>query len=274
MAEFPTRRAVAVALRRVDGLVFAVRRPDEPGEELPDVWGLPAITLLEGETPEEGIQRLGALKLNVELTPLRLLAEGEQQREGYMLHMTVYEASPSGELTLPSPTPNATNTLYVDAGWLPVNAFNEAAERGSLCCKLFLNTTLTPNPSPRGRGGFGIKRESALGSLSKAAAQRLRKEDTESEKLLWRQLRDRRLHGFKFRRQHPIGPFIVDFYCVEKKLVVEVDGSIHESQAHQDKERQQWLEESGGIQVIRVLASDVETDLRSVLAKLRNALET
>ncbi len=137
-APMPVRRAVAAALRRDDDLVFAVKRPDEPGEELPNVWGLPAITLLEGETPEEGIQRLGALKLDVELTPLRRLVEGEQQREGYTLHMTVYDASPGGEPTLPRRTPDATNTLYVDAGWLPVEAFNEAAERGSLCCKLFL----------------------------------------------------------------------------------------------------------------------------------------
>ena len=134
----PIHRAVAAALRRDDGLVFAVKRPDGPGEELPNVWGLPAVTLLKHESPEAGIQRLGLRKLGVELTPLHRLAEGEQQREDYVLHMTVYEASPSGEPKLPRPTQDATNTLYVDANWLPVEAFAEAAERGSLCCKLFL----------------------------------------------------------------------------------------------------------------------------------------
>ncbi len=136
--ELPVRRAVAAALRRNDGLVFAVKRPDEPGEELPNVWGLPAITLLEGESPEEGVRRLGALKLGVELTPLRLLADGEQQRKDYTLQMTVYQASPSGEPKLANQVPGSTNTLYVDADWLPAEALNEAAERGSLCCKLFL----------------------------------------------------------------------------------------------------------------------------------------
>ncbi|MCH7699273.1 MAG: NUDIX hydrolase [Chloroflexi bacterium] len=148
-----TRQAVAVALRRVDGLVLAVRRPDEPGEELPNIWGLPAVTLLENETAEQGIRRLGTQKLGIELTPLRQLAEGDQQREHYILHMTVYEASPGGEPTLPTRTAKAEVTLYEDADWLPVEALHEAAERGSLCCKLFLEAALSPSPSPTsGRG--------------------------------------------------------------------------------------------------------------------------
>ncbi len=136
--EKPIRYAVAAALRRDDGLTFAVKRPDEPGEELPGVWGLPAVTLQEGETPAQGVRRLGAEKLGIELTPLRPLAEGEQQRDDYVLHMTVYEASPGGEPALPPRTAEATSTLYVDADWLPVEAFREAVDKGSLCCKLFL----------------------------------------------------------------------------------------------------------------------------------------
>ncbi len=145
MAELPTHRAVAAALRRDDGLVFAVKRPDEPGEELPGIWGLPAVTLQDDETPEEGVRRLGAEKLSVELTPIRSLAEGEQQRENYVLHMTVYEASPGGEPSLSPRTPEATGTLYVDTGWLPAEAFREAADKGSLCCKLFLDA-VGPRP--------------------------------------------------------------------------------------------------------------------------------
>ncbi len=141
MPEKPTHHAVAAALRRVDGLVLAVKRPDEPGEELPGLWGLPAVTLLDGETLEQGVRRLGAEKLGVELTPLRPLAEGEQQRENYVLHMTVYEASPGGEPALPPRTAEAMSTLYVDVGWLPVEAFQDAADKGSLCCKLLLNVT-------------------------------------------------------------------------------------------------------------------------------------
>lgn len=268
----PTRHAVAAALRRADGLVFAVKRPDEPGEELPGVWGLPAVTLQDGETPEAGVRRLGAQKLSVELTPLRPLAEGEQQRDDYVLRMTVYEASPGGEPKLPQRTTEATNTLYVDAGWLPVEAFREAADKGSLCCKLFLEAaTLTPSPSPRGRGEPGFEKQAALGGRRKKTGRRLRTESTQSESLLWQRLRNRGLDGFKFRRQHPIGPYFVDFYCSEKHLVVEVDGPIHKSQARADKERQSLVEESG-VRVIRLQASDVETDMRATLAKIREAL--
>lgn len=135
------RSAVAAAVRRDDGLVLAVLRPDEPGEELPGVWGLPAVTLRAGESPEEGLRRLGREKLGAELTPLRPLAEGEQRRAGYTLRMTLYEASIAGEPHLPQRTPDASGTLYDAIDWLPTPAFREAAGRGSLCCQLFLEYT-------------------------------------------------------------------------------------------------------------------------------------
>ena len=135
------RRAVAAAVRREDGFVLAVRRPDEPGEELPDVWGLPAVTLRGGETPENGMRRLGREKLGAELTPLRSLAEGEQGRPNYTLHMTVYEASLVGEPRLPERTPGTKGTLYEALKWRPASSLREAADAGSLCCRLFLETT-------------------------------------------------------------------------------------------------------------------------------------
>jgi ADP-ribose pyrophosphatase YjhB (NUDIX family) len=133
-----TRYAVAAVVRRNDGLVLAVRRPDEPGEELPGVWGLPATTLSAGETPEDAVRRLGREKLGVELTPLRLLAEGEQQRPGYNLRMSVYEASIAGEPHLPKPAAGTGVTLYDALDWLPDDSFHDAADAGSLCCRLFL----------------------------------------------------------------------------------------------------------------------------------------
>jgi ADP-ribose pyrophosphatase YjhB (NUDIX family) len=131
------RSAVAVAIYR-DALVLAVRRPDEPGEELPGVWGLPATTLRAGETPEDGVRRLGLEKLGVDLTPLRVLRAGEQQRPDYTLHMTVYEASMSGEPGLPENPPAAEQTLYDALDWLPPLSLCDGADRGSLCCRLFL----------------------------------------------------------------------------------------------------------------------------------------
>ena len=121
--------------------MLAVRRPDEPGEELPGAWGLPATTLREDESREAAVRRLGGEKLSVELTPLRTLARGEQRRETYLLEMTVYEASLAGDPVLP-PRTGADDgvTLYEALDWLPEESFREAVDRGSLCCRLFLGS--------------------------------------------------------------------------------------------------------------------------------------
>jgi len=73
---------------------------------------------------------------------------------------------------------------------------------------------------------------------------------TEAESLLWERLRGRRLGGYKFRRQHPLGPFIADFYCAESHLVVEIDGDIHDRQVEQDQARTNQFE-LYGYRVIR-----------------------
>jgi len=135
-----TDHAVAVAVTRADGLVLAVQRPDEPGEELPGVWGLPATTLRDGESPEDGVRRLGREKLGVELTPLRALANGEQQRANHTLRMVVYEVSMSGEPRLAGRGASTAGTLYDAFDWLPPASLRNAAARGSLCCELYLAT--------------------------------------------------------------------------------------------------------------------------------------
>jgi very-short-patch-repair endonuclease len=83
-------------------------------------------------------------------------------------------------------------------------------------------------------------------------ARKLRHADTWAERLLWRWLRDRRFSAYKFRRQHPMGRHILDFFCIEAKLNIELDGSQHghADHAHADKDRDRWLQERG-IQVLR-----------------------
>ncbi len=83
-------------------------------------------------------------------------------------------------------------------------------------------------------------------------ARKLRKADTWAEQLLWRWLRDRRFSAYKFRRQHPMGPHILDFYCPEAKVNLELDGSQHGHPVHlqADTERDAWLAERG-IKVMR-----------------------
>ena len=101
----------------------------------------------------------------------------------------------------------------------------------------------------------------------------MRRQPTPSEAILWASLRRNRL-GVHFRRQHVMGAFIVDFVCLTRKLVVEVDGGIHRDPdvAFGDRRRQAALE-SLGLRVLRVRARDVERDLPAVLARIRQALQ-
>ena len=96
-------------------------------------------------------------------------------------------------------------------------------------------------------------------------ARALRRNMTLSEGLLWRALRERP-EGFKFRRQHPLGRFIVDFYCPTACLVIEVDGAAHSmgSNPDRDLQRDHWLT-SQGLRVLRFAATDVMSDLGSVM---------
>ena len=76
-------------------------------------------------------------------------------------------------------------------------------------------------------------------------ARELRRDSTFPERLLWSRLRNRGLFGLKFRRQHPIGPFVIDFYCRESSLAVELDGRSHEGRESYDDARTDWLESQG-----------------------------
>ncbi len=98
-------------------------------------------------------------------------------------------------------------------------------------------------------------------------ARELRGEQTEAEDVLWERLRRRRLKGLKFRRQHPIGRFVVDFCCPDLRLVVEVDGEVHREQMEYDTVRTQALE-AKGYQVIRFTNEQVLTGLDIVVAQI------
>jgi len=134
---------------------------------------------------------------------------------------------------------------------------------------------LTPlSRSGRGVGGEGIDSveyweiSSALKEKMTEVARQFRKEPTSSENILWQALRGRKLEGRKFRRQQPIGAFIVDFFCGAERLIVEVDGGVHDSQQEADRQRQELLE-SLGLRVVRVSSELVETRLDEALAIVR-----
>ncbi len=99
----------------------------------------------------------------------------------------------------------------------------------------------------------------------------LRRSQTEAEALLWQYLRARRLCGFKFRRQHPFPPYIADFYCAEKKLIIELDGSQHLDRQEYDAERTRFLNAKGNT-VLRFWNDEVLKDMNAVLQIISEAL--
>jgi very-short-patch-repair endonuclease len=110
--------------------------------------------------------------------------------------------------------------------------------------------------------------------LTLKRARQLRREMTLPEVLLWEQIRGGRLNGLRFRRQHPIGPYILDFYCASARMAVEIDGAghDHESQWTHDKRRDRWLGENR-IRVLRTPARDILNDeaIKDVLASIAQA---
>ena len=103
-------------------------------------------------------------------------------------------------------------------------------------------------------------------------ARELRKQQTPTDEILWECLRDRRFLNTKFRRQHNIGQFIADFYCHPARLVIELDGEIHQSQQIEDANRDEWME-SQGLKVLRFGNDEVLDDLEGVLGMIADVLE-
>ncbi len=107
-----------------------------------------------------------------------------------------------------------------------------------------------------------------------ARARELRQPQTPAERKLWSRLRNQQIGGFKFRRQHPIDRFIVDFYCAASHLLIEIDGDSHAEQVEYDAARTERLNEQG-YRVIRFTNREVEQQLNAVLESiLRECLKS
>ncbi len=144
----------------------------------------------------------------------------------------------------------------------------------------FITDSAPVSPSLRSGEGTGVgsklahTRTSAhLWSQIKPLAREMRKDPTPAEDMLWQALRGKQVRGYRFRRQHPIDRFIVDFFCPEIRLVVEVDGPIHEQQAEYDALRQAFIE-SLGIHVLRFTNDLVLQDMQGVLAQIEEAVQS
>jgi very-short-patch-repair endonuclease len=102
-------------------------------------------------------------------------------------------------------------------------------------------------------------------------AREMRNRMTDAEALLWMMLRNRRIAGAKFRRQHPVGRYILDFYCDEKRLGIELDGGQHSEAVEYDKQRDSWLRVQG-IQVLRFWNNQMLTETEVVLEVIYQAI--
>ena len=108
--------------------------------------------------------------------------------------------------------------------------------------------------------------------LIRGRARGLRKNPTKAEKLLWSHLRFWQVVGYKFRRQQPLGKYIVDFVCLEKKLIIELDGGQHAEQVEYDSTRDGWLG-AHGFRIIRFWNNDVLENSDGVKQKILTALQ-
>jgi very-short-patch-repair endonuclease len=132
--------------------------------------------------------------------------------------------------------------------------------------------TVLPVPSPlRGEGRVRVIRSMAkrLTDLAKG----LRKRSTDVERLLWSYLRAGRFEGLKFRRQHPIGQYIVDFVCLERKLIIELDGGQHAlpDEIMKDRQRDIWLEKER-YTIMRFWDNEVLMNTNGILETIRMRL--
>ena len=99
-------------------------------------------------------------------------------------------------------------------------------------------------------------------------AKNLRKRSTDAERMLWKHLRARQLDGLKFRRQEPMGNYVLDFICYEKELVIELDGGQHAIKKEDDAERDTWLKQQG-FKVLRFWNNEVLMNIDGVLEVIR-----
>ncbi|MGC9953595.1 MAG: DUF559 domain-containing protein [Rhizomicrobium sp.] len=110
-------------------------------------------------------------------------------------------------------------------------------------------------------------------AINRERARAMRRKPVELEKLFWSEVRNRKLGGYKFKRQYLIGRYIVNFVCIEKKLIVELDGPFHPMRQAYDEERDTYLN-SQGYRVLRFPNSYAADDIGIVLLTVKNALDT
>ena len=126
------------------------------------------------------------------------------------------------------------------------------------------DSKLAPSHAQRGKAGKGVR-------STVAAARKLRRNMTDVEQKLWDRIRDKQIEEFRFRRQRPMGRYVVDFVCLDAKLIVELDGGQHAGQVEADAKRTEFLQ-SLGFEVMRFWNNDVVENVDGVLERIREHL--
>lgn len=131
-----------------------------------------------------------------------------------------------------------------------------------------------PMPEPESQGGW-VHTDTQIDfyAKTKLLAREMRREPTVAENHLWQRIRKQQVLGFKFRRQHTIDRFIVDFYCTEARLIIEVDGIIHDDQQEADQLRTEFLE-SLGLRVLRFTNGEVLQQTDGVIERIAEILQS
>ena len=147
---------------------------------------------------------------------------------------------------------------------------------GAIAKKLMQH--LAPNPSPKERGtksapGYFTATSEQWNFLIEYAKEN-RKNQTEAEEIIWQQLRNRNIEGQKFRRQHPVAGYIPDFVCLDKKIIIEIDGAYHDNEEQKkfDTMRTEWLSEHG-YSMVRITNDEVKNDIATVLIRIKEAIQ-
>ncbi len=134
----------------------------------------------------------------------------------------------------------------------------------------FAENSLSPWGEGRGEGDK-ILESKKVSRQTMNRVRNLRCNFTDAEKKLWNNLRNRRLQGFKFKRQYPIDPYIIDFICLEARLVIEVDGGQHAEKGAYDEKRDAFLREKG-FSILRFWNNEVLGQTEAVLQRIANVL--
>ena len=119
--------------------------------------------------------------------------------------------------------------------------------------------------------GANTERKRSALALNRNRAKEMRHEPVQTEKLFWSEVRNRKLGGYKFKRQVPIGAYIIDFVCLDEKLIIELDGPLHNERTGYDANRDEALR-TLGYRVLRFTNNDVGGDFAGVLVTVLHAL--